>query len=70
MLGHSFTVKLGDVSRRIDALVIPSLGPDQILLDNDAMSRFGAVLDWKNERLTFESSKTTIPAVHRYSTII
>ena len=61
----SFTVKLGDLSRRIDALVVPSLGPDQILLDNDAMSRFGAVLDWKNERLTFESSKTTVPATHR-----
>ena len=24
---------LGDITRRIDALVTPSLGPDQILLD-------------------------------------
>lgn len=61
----SFTVKLGDVSRRVEALVVPSLGPDQILLDNDVMSRFGAVLDWNNERLTFESSTTTVPALHR-----
>ena len=36
---------LGDITRRIDALDIPSLGPDQILLDNDIMSRFGAILD-------------------------
>jgi len=42
-------VRLGEISRRVDALVVPSLGPDQILLDNDAMSGLGAVLDWDNE---------------------
>jgi len=46
----SFTVvRLGEISRRVDALVVPSLGPDQILLDNDSMSCLGAVLDWDNE---------------------
>ena len=35
---------LGDITRRVDALDIPSLGPDQILLDNHIMSRFGAIL--------------------------
>ena len=38
---------LGDITRRIDALVILPLGPNQIFLDNDVMSRFGAILDWK-----------------------
>ena len=28
------------------------------------MSRFGAVLDWKNQRLKFLSSTVTIPAIH------
>ena len=59
------SVTLGDTGRRIDALVIPSLGPDQILLDNDVISRFGAVLDWNNQRLNFSSSTVSIPATHR-----
>ena len=59
------SLTLGDITRRIDALVIPSLGPDQILLDNDVMSRFGAILDWKNQCLTFSSSTVTITATHR-----
>ena len=44
---------------------MPSLGPDQILLDNDVISRFGAVLDWNNQRLNFSSSTVSIPATHR-----
>ena len=59
------SLTLGDITRRIDALVIPSFGPDQILLDNDVMSRFRAVLDRKNQRLTFSSSTVTVPATHR-----
>ena len=39
------SLTLDDITRRIDELVIPSLGPDQMLLDNDVMSRFGAILD-------------------------
>ena len=61
----SFTVRLGTISRRVDALVVPCLGPDQILLDNDVMSGFGAVLDWDNEQLTFKSNDTVLPALHR-----
>ena len=57
-------ITLGDVSRPVDALVIPSLGPDQILLDNATMARFGAVLNWKRQRLNFLSSKTSIPTDH------
>ena len=60
-------ITLGDVSRSVNAWVIPSLGPDQILLDTATMARFGAVLDWKRQRLNFLSSKTSIPAVHRLS---
>ena len=59
---------LGEISRLVDALVIPSLGPDQLLLDNATMSRFGAVLDWKHQRLRFLSTKSSIPAVHRILT--
>lgn len=55
---------MGDVPRRFDASVIPSLDPDRMLLDSDDVSRFDAALHLKNERLTFESSKTTILAVH------
>lgn len=65
MLGFSsFTVQSGDISGRIDTLVQPSLGPDQILLEKAAMTWFGAVLVWKNERLTSGSSKSTTPATH------
>ena len=46
-------ITLGDITRRDDALVIPSLGVDHTLLDNDVMSRFGAVLHWKNQRSSF-----------------
>ena len=43
----------GDITRRVDALVIPLLGPDQILVDNDIMSRFGAILKWKQSTFDF-----------------
>ena len=56
---------LGDITRRIDALDIPSLRPHQVLLDNDILSRFGAILDWKNQHLTFLSSTVPISATHR-----
>ena len=60
-----FDLQLGDVTRRVEALVISSLRPDDILLDNSAMYLFGAKLGWKNQCITFHSSETTIPAVHR-----
>ena len=46
-------------------LLIPSLGPDCMLLDNDVLSRFGAVLGCKSQRLKFSSSTVTIPAIHK-----
>ena len=64
----SMQITLGEISRLVDALVIPSLGPDQLLLDNATMSRFGAVLDWKHQWLRFLSTKSFIPAVHRILT--
>ena len=36
-----------------------------MLLDNSVMSEFGAILDWENETLSFSSTGSTIPAVHR-----
>ena len=60
-----FDLQLGDVTRPVEALVISSLRPDDILLDNSAMFLFGAKNDWKNQCITFHSSETTIPAVHR-----
>ena len=40
---------LGDVSRSVDAIVIPSLGLDQLLLDNATMVNFGAILVLRKE---------------------
>ena len=50
------------ISRSVDALIIPFLGPDQLLLDNATMARFGAVLDRKRQRLKCMPSKTSIPS--------
>ena len=60
-----FDLEWGDVNRSVEALVISSLCPDDILLDNSVMFLLGAKLDWKNQCLTFHSSNVTIPAVHR-----
>ena len=43
-----FGLQLGDVTRPVEALVISSLGPADILLDNSVMSLFGEKLDRKN----------------------
>ena len=56
-------ITLGDVSRLVDALVIPSLGPDQLLLDNATMTNLGAILDWKRQPPNIMSSKKSIPSV-------
>ena len=60
-----FSLTLGGATCTITALVVPSLGPDSILLDNQVMSELGAVLDWENQSLSFASTGITIPAVHR-----
>ena len=56
---------LGDISRSADAIVILSLDLDQLLLDNATVVSFGAILDWKRQRMNFLSSKTSIPAAPR-----
>lgn len=61
----NFSVTLGDITRQIDALVFRFFGPDQILLDNDVMSRCGGVLYRKNQRLFFSSSTVFIPSTYR-----
>ena len=48
-----FNLQLGDATRSIEVLVISSLHPDNILLDNSVMSLFGAKLDWQNQSLAF-----------------
>ena len=58
-------LQLGDVTRPVEARVISSVRPDDILLNNRVVHFFGAKLDWKNQCITFHSSETTIPAVHR-----
>ena len=35
-----------------------------MLIDNSIMKSFGAKLDWTTERLSFQDSKHTIPAIH------
>ena len=59
-----FTLKLGNKSLPVEALVLPHLGPDVMLLDNSIMKKIGAKLDWTTECLSFQDSKYTIPAIH------
>ena len=65
ILGYiRFTLKLGNKSLPVEALVLPHLGPDVMLLDNSIMKSFGAKLDWSTECLSFQDSVQTIPARH------
>ena len=65
ILGYvRFTLKLGNKSLPVEALVLPYLEPDVMLLDNSIMKSFGAKLDWTTQCLSFQDSKQTIPAIH------
>ena len=65
ILGYiRFTLELSNKSLPVEALVLPHLGPDVMLLDNSIMKSIGAKLDWTTERLSFQDSKHTIPAIH------
>ena len=65
ILGYiRFTLKLGNKTLPVEALVLPHLGPDIMLLDNSIMKSFGAKLDWLTECLSFQDSLETIPARH------
>ena len=57
------TLKLGNKSLPVEALVL-HLGPDVMLIDKSIMKSFGAKLDWTTERLSFQDSNNTIPAIH------
>ena len=70
ILGYiRFTLKLGNKSLPVEALVLPHLGPDVMLLDNSIMKSFGAKLDWSTECLSFQDSVQTIPARHVKSSV-
>ena len=65
VLGYiRFTLKLGNKSLPVEALVLPHLGPDAMLIDNSIMKSSRAKLDWAAERLSFHDSNVTIPATH------
>lgn len=65
-----FSLTLGGSTCTVTALVVPSLGPDRILLDNQVMDELGAVLNWSQETLFFPSTGESIPAVHRKNTAV
>ena len=46
-----FSLTLSEITRTVTALVVPSLGPDVVLLDNSVMSDFEASLDWENQTM-------------------
>ena len=48
-----FSLTLGTITHDVEAFVVPSLGPDSILLDNSVVSVFGAVLDWETRCCLF-----------------
>lgn len=58
-----FKLTLREITLPVEALVLPSLGPDNMLLDNSIMGAF--VLDWQAEELSFKKSKLEIKATHR-----
>ena len=55
-----FTLKLGNKSLPVGALVFPYLGPDAILIDNSIMKAFRAKSDWAAERISFQDSNLTL----------
>lgn len=54
----------GDQTRQLDAVLVPNLGPDFLILDNGTMSNFGATRDWHHEHLPFANSQGATPATH------
>ena len=62
-----FSLTLGTITHDVEALVVPSLGPDSLLLDNNVMSTVGAVLDWENQTLSFVSAGSSVPSTNRTS---
>ena len=63
-----FSLTIGDITKPVEALVLPTLGPDPLLLDNSITSAFGAALRWDSETLTFRQSPTAIHGLRRTAT--
>ena len=59
------SLTLGDINLPVEALELPTLGSDIMLLDNTVMGAFGGVFDWSTEHLSFKTSQVTIKASHR-----
>ena len=47
-----FELTLGEITLPVEALVLPSLEPYILLLDNTIMGAFGGVLGWSTEQLS------------------
>ena len=60
-----FMLTLGDITLPVEALVLPNLGPDKMLLDNSIMGAFGASLNWHTEELSFANYYIKVKATHR-----
>ena len=58
-----FELKLGNKYLPVEALGLPHLGPDAMLIDNSIIKALGAKLDWAAKRLLFKDS-ITIPSTH------
>ena len=55
---------IGDKSVSVEVLVVPCLGPDVMIIDNNSiMKAFDAKLDWAAGGLSFRDSNITIPAI-------
>ena len=59
-----FALELGNKSLPVEALVLPHLKPDAMLIDNSIMKAFGAKSEWAAKRLSFKDINITIPATH------
>ena len=63
ILGYiQFALEFGNKYLPVEALVLPHLGSDAILLNSSIMKAFGANLYWAAERLLFKNGDMTIPA--------
>ena len=60
-----FLPALGNITLPADALVLPSLAPDGILLDSTIMGAFGGVLGWSTEQYPFKTFRVKIKASNR-----
>ena len=65
VLGYiRFTLKLGNKSLPVEALVLLHLGPDAMLINNSIMKLFRAKLNWAAGCLSFQDCNVPIPATH------